>query len=369
MASNRDFWAKQQKHSLVKTEIAVEYFSRWANILKGYGDSLTYLDLCSGRGRYKDGTPSTPLRILDAAIVDSTIRQQLSCFFYERNKACYAYLKRQVESHQAVALLKHTPKIENVNVGKEFVPSLPVEERSFTFIDPWGFKGISLDLLVSVVNRWGCDCLFYISIDGIRRNLSIPAQENELADIFLEEGLDELREFQPLGRNGMSFHAKVIEELRTALRKRFNQRLYFVPFAFEKGKRKAVSHYLIFLTKKWRGFEIMKDTMAKHSMRNTEGEPLYRWREQDVTSEIDFPESVSHVRERLMELFSGRRLTVKSIKEQYHIKGYFGTNRNITRGLVILRDENRIKASDPAGKRRRKDTIADDIVVHFPDRA
>ena len=61
-----DFFEEQSEQSLVKTTLVTKYFGAWATIMmsRRYIDKIAYIDLFAGPGRYNDGTPSTPLRIL-----------------------------------------------------------------------------------------------------------------------------------------------------------------------------------------------------------------------------------------------------------------------------------------------------------------
>ncbi len=46
---------------------------------------------------------------------------------------------------------------------------------TFFFVDPWGYKGLSLRLINSVLKNWGCDCIFFFNYTRINMGL-----ENEL---------------------------------------------------------------------------------------------------------------------------------------------------------------------------------------------
>ena len=43
--------------------------------------TLTYIDLFAGPGRYKDGTKSTPLLVIEKAIADPKLRNRLVTMF------------------------------------------------------------------------------------------------------------------------------------------------------------------------------------------------------------------------------------------------------------------------------------------------
>ena len=86
------FFDEQQQQSLVKSTITAKYFDVWAGIItntqnnnassgRQTEDRIAYIDLFAGPGRYKDGSMSTPLRILENAIRNETYRKRLVTWF------------------------------------------------------------------------------------------------------------------------------------------------------------------------------------------------------------------------------------------------------------------------------------------------
>jgi three-Cys-motif partner protein len=69
-----DFFDEPKEHSKVKATIVSKYFKAWAGVMIATlrrferQEKIAYTDLFSGPGRYEDGTPSTPLEILQFAI-------------------------------------------------------------------------------------------------------------------------------------------------------------------------------------------------------------------------------------------------------------------------------------------------------------
>ncbi|HLA27197.1 MAG TPA: hypothetical protein VJZ49_04825 [Syntrophales bacterium] len=78
------FFDEQNEQSLIKATIVAKYFDVWANVIIGaqkrYPDKtqkIAYIDLFAGRGRYDDGSQSTPLKILQNAIQKPDIHDRL----------------------------------------------------------------------------------------------------------------------------------------------------------------------------------------------------------------------------------------------------------------------------------------------------
>jgi three-Cys-motif partner protein len=68
------FFDESREQSIIKAEIVEKYFDAWAGIITATQDRtgkekrIGYVDLFAGPGRYKDGSDSTPLRVLTKAI-------------------------------------------------------------------------------------------------------------------------------------------------------------------------------------------------------------------------------------------------------------------------------------------------------------
>src|SRR6266536_2120114 len=79
------FFEESREQSLVKSAIVSKYFWAWAKVImsqiKRGGKKIAYVDLFAGPGRYKDGTKSTPLLVLEQAIANPDLRRMLVTIF------------------------------------------------------------------------------------------------------------------------------------------------------------------------------------------------------------------------------------------------------------------------------------------------
>ena len=80
-------------------------------------------------------------------------------------------------------------------MGEEIVKMF--EEMSLVptlfFVDPWGYKGLSLRLVNSVLKDWGCDCIFFFNYNRINMGLSNPFVKEHMNALFGEERAEEFR--------------------------------------------------------------------------------------------------------------------------------------------------------------------------------
>ena len=83
--SCRSFFEESQEQSKVKAELVAKYLWAWAKVImpsaKNGDNRIAYIDLFAGPGRYRDGTKSTPLLVLERAIMDPDMRDMLVTIF------------------------------------------------------------------------------------------------------------------------------------------------------------------------------------------------------------------------------------------------------------------------------------------------
>jgi hypothetical protein len=92
--------------------------------------------------------------------------------------------------------------------------------------------------------------------------------------LFGEERADALRtELEPLGPAARE--ATIVNALAQSL-KAFGHR-YVLPFCFKNESGTRTKHHLIFVTKAFKGYEVMKDIMAKASSSREQGVPSFAY--------------------------------------------------------------------------------------------
>src|SRR5882724_764536 len=178
---DNQFFAESLEQSQIKARIVAKYFWAWANVVipttKTHGNRIAYIDLFAGPGRYDDGTLSTPLLILQRAIEDTNIRQMLVTLFNDRDAANVGKLKSAIAALPGIETLKFPPEVTNEIVGEEIEKKFAAIRLvpTFFFVDPWGYKGLSLGLIKAVLQNWGCDCIFFFNYNRVNMGLNNSA--------------------------------------------------------------------------------------------------------------------------------------------------------------------------------------------------
>ena len=370
MSQIDNFFESPKEHSIVKSDIVSEYFGAWVDIMKSRCEELTYLDLFSGPGKYEEGTPSTPMKIFDV-IESKEISAALCSHFYESDRGYRNKLKISLEGHPVFQKLRVKPTFPEAEVSAELTNELPVRDCTFSFVDPHGFK-ISAKMLATLVSDWGSDCIFYLSTYGIRRNIEIESQEEDLLELFGRDGLNELREKLKIAPSWYVKDRLIIKQLAKRVMEIGGKTFYFLDFAMEFEKSKMVSYYLILITQHHRGFAIMKEIMAKHSYKDHKDIPLYVYSKSKLEREnqlqLQFGEKMDELKTKLCRDFENQTLTVNDVLEKCHKTSYIHTKQNLKDALQELELEKEVSIDPPRDQRpirKGKTTLADNKTVTF----
>lgn len=370
-----EFFDETREQSIVKTTIVTKYFWAWARVVipsaKKAGNKIAYIDLFAGPGRFKDGTKSTPLLLLEKAIEDRDMCQMLVTLFNDRNEDFSWSLRQAVDALPNVGNLRYPPEVRHFEVGDEIarmfnkirlVPTL-------FFVDPWGYKGLSLDLVGSVLKDWGCDCIFFFNYNRINMGLTNPSVVEHMNALFGNARADELREELEL-LSSDERELLIIEHLSEALRDKGGK--YVLPFRFVNEARSRTSHHLIFVSKNIRGYEIMKDIMAGESSRIEQGVPALEYNPADrrFPTLFDLSRPLDELEGMLASEFAGETFTMQHVYRKHNIGTQF-IKRNYKDALRNLESRGDLVAEPPAADRPHRQgevTFADSVVVTFPNR-
>lgn len=151
---SQTFFDEPLEQSLVKSEIVVAYFMAWSRIMAKRAARIGYLDFYAGPGRYqKSGTKSTPLLILEEAVESPDLSQRLVTLFNDADPDFVSSLRKEVKAIPGIERLRFEPEILNQPVDDSLVTRFERMKTipSLSFIDPWGYKGLSLRLIRAVV--------------------------------------------------------------------------------------------------------------------------------------------------------------------------------------------------------------------------
>ncbi|TRV00534.1 MAG: three-Cys-motif partner protein TcmP [Microcystis wesenbergii Mw_QC_S_20081001_S30D] len=366
------FFNEQKEQSLIKARIVEKYFWAWAKVIistvkkSSSEPRIAYIDLFAGAGRYKDGSKSTPVKVLETAIADPDLRNMLVSIFNDADVENVNSLQQAIDSIPGIENLKYRPQIFKYEVGENIVKTF--QERKLVptlfFVDPWGYKGLSLQLINSVVKDWGCDCIFFFNYNRINMGLNNDAVKEHINALFGQVRADQLRELLKT-LTPQERELTVVEYICEALKEMGGK--YVLPFRFRHEMGNRTSHHLIFVSKHLKGYEIIKEIMAKESSEQTQGVPSFEYNpatlQQPLLFELTRP--LDQLESMLLDNFSGKTMTMAEIYDQHH-QGKPYIKKNYKTALSNLESQGKITVHSPEDKKRRKGTFADDLKVTFP---
>lgn len=369
---DRNFFNEASELSVIKTRIVSKYFKAWAHVILATQqrtrvfrkEGLAYVDLFSGPGKYKDGTESTPICILKIAISNDDLRSKLITIFNDADRENAEDLKRTIDELPDAKKLKHAPEVNNIEVGAELAKLFEKYKflPTFLFLDPWGYKGLSRELIASVIKDWGCDCVFFLNYNRINAALTNPAFEEHVKALFGEVRILQLRN-RIKGLSPKEREATIIEELINALKEIGGT--YVLPFRFKKqNSGSRTSHHLVFVSKGFKGYEIMKEIMARESSLHAQGVPSFEYNQVTKRQPLlfDLSRPIDDLEDMLLEEFAGQTLSMLQIYEKHSVgKAYI--KKNYKDVLLALESKGSIKVLP---EKHKKGTFADHLRVSFP---
>lgn len=264
----RDPWFDEMLlQSKVKREIVATYFATWLIIISKSKNKIAYIDLYSGPAKYiVDDEFTTGFRITKALLDIQKSSQRdfkAKIWFNDSNDSHIEDMEAQIEElscEDCELVTKYTNSTLCNDKTDEIIGDLKSEFSDysiFSFLDPFGLKGLSTRLIKSLLNGFGSDLLFFFNIRSLVRFEY---------DVALKEllGLDSLDEIVNLPSE-----IKKEEFLLDKLEKNvYDTTLakYIIKFKFNlKNSPNQTSHYLIFLSKHKKGYKVMKDSIHKVS--------------------------------------------------------------------------------------------------------
>ncbi len=265
---HEDFFDEATARSKVKARLVASYFAVWSDTMVNSpvhtGSQLAYVDLCAGPGRYEDGTPSTPLLVLAYALQAPAVAERLITVFNDLNPAHVEDLKIQIEGLQGIERLAHPPIYSNQEVDQNLLSALDglTDIPALWFIDPWGFKELSLSLFAKLLRGARAELIFFFNFNRINMALGDPTRKPHLTRLFGADGFAALQ--SRLGRTlAEDREPLILSQLVDCLRGSGAQ--FVLPFRFYDEDGVRTSHYIVHATSSAVGHYLMSEVMGAES--------------------------------------------------------------------------------------------------------
>ncbi len=363
------FFAEQTGQSEAKARIVQKYFWAWAKVMlsQRHVSKIAYIDLFAGPGRYEEGKMSTPLLVLKQTIADPVMCKALVTLFNDKDSEAVDALKKAIDQLPGIEKLKFKPNVESSEVGSDIIEMF--EEMKLVptlfFVDPWGYKGLSLRLINSVLKDWGCDCIFFFNYNRVNMGLNNDFVRSHIDALFGKKLAQKLRS-EVEGKRAAEREQLIVEGICQAIRSYGNR--YILPFCFKDNRGKRTSHHLFFVTKNFLGYDIMKGIMAKESSDDEQGVPSFAYNpanllyHQSLLFQMSRP--LEDLKQRLVDNYEGKSIVLKTLYAKDSVDTPY-VMKNYKQILLEMEEEGLISVHDPLRKKRRSETLADRLQITF----
>jgi hypothetical protein len=217
------------------------------------------------------------------------------------------------------------------------------------------------------LQNWGCDCVFFFNYHRVNMGLDNPIVREHMDALFGAERGEKLR-MELVGLTRWDREQLIVERLSEALRDL--GAAYVLPFTFKNDTGSRTSHHLIFATKDFKGYEIMKEIMAKESSEHHQGVASFEYSPASEQFPIlaGLSRPLDELEASLLKQFAGTALKMYDVYRQ-HCVGTPYIKTNYKRALAHLEAENKIDVDPPASERPSRKgevTFGDGVLVRFP---
>lgn len=370
-----DFFHEQQDHSQIKAAIVADYFWAWASVMIGVQNrfpgktkALAYIDLFSGPGKYRDGTESTPLMIMRLAVSKPELCDRLITVFNDKSEKNSLALDAAIKELPGIERLKYKTQIFTGEVNEGVVKQLEARRLppTFLFVDPFGYKGLSLRLINSVLRHFGCDCVFFFNYNRINPGLTNDSVMRHMDEIFGEQRAAKIRQrfaMQTVKPNERE--AFIVDEMKSALEEMGGK--FVLPFRFRSPDEARTTHHLFFVSKNFLGYSIMREIMRAHSHKSEAvGKFEYNPADASLPSLFDLLRPLSDLEDMLLMDCAGKSFVIKVLFESHSVgKPY--VLKEYKEVLCRMELEGKV-VFDSGGKKRKAGTLGPNVRITFPRR-
>ena len=308
--SNDTVW-RLEPQTRAKHAILRRYLGAWFPILSAQNERIVFFDGFSGPGRYTDGEPGSPVIALETLLAHAYFPKMKNCdflfLFNEEDSNRFSELESEIERITSSA----SPWPDNVKIhavcdnfqstATELVEIMDEQGKrlapTFAFVDPFGFKGLSLGLLARLMKSPRCELFILFSFNSLNRWISHPNEkiQNHLKELFGTEDYLGAQELSGIPRK--KFLTDLYErQIKNELKLEYVQ-------GFEMVTLENKSYFLFHGTRHIAGVRAMKEAMW-----NIDPTGMYKFvsREEDEPILFSLTQDTSKEQEQVALHFSGR---------------------------------------------------------------
>ena len=258
-----------QIHSKAKVDFYKTYLERYVAILcqSKFIKHIRIYDVFCGMGIYEDGGKGSPVvaydtikGIYDAHKISNETDILLTINDISENRIARVIDYFEANKHPYCAVRPYNLDIERL--FEKVVPEIsatPNDTRNLVFIDPYGYKNIRKELLLSLMANGHTEVILFLPISHMQRFTNVAIQDDDSITQY-----DPLRNFvysffpdenHPIRQNTVKAK-EYIQYVANALK--FNDRYYATSYYIERDKANIFA--LFFMSSSIFGFEKILET-------------------------------------------------------------------------------------------------------------
>lgn len=347
MPENEAFFSDQTEQSATKAHIVSSYFTAWAGVIKKWDCKMAYIDLFCGPGRYDDDKPSAPLQIIQSTLRDPVLAGKMMFLFNDYDQANIKSLQQEISALDTDGKLTQIKYFtETMDIDTHSRLHIPRNVPVLSFVDPFGYKGLTRELINKLIANSGSDCIFFFNYNRINMALSSNTKFDEhLIGIFGEERTKSLK-VQLATLSPSQREPVVINALIEALIE--DKGNYVLPFKFYSAEMLRTSHFIVFVTKNPVACKIMKQIMYSNSAKDNDGVATFSFEDSrnfvDSCSQLSlFDGPIKALERAMISKYHGRTVTVQRLCDEVDcdFTNHF-VSKNVTDILKRLEPEGEI---------------------------
>ena len=365
-----DFFQKPREGSLVKQKIVTDYFIAYnRKLTPGPREKVGYADLFAGPGYYMgdDGIKqrSIPILICEAVIATELFRKKVHLWFNEGDQNYYEQLNTAIDSIPGIETLRYKPKVTNKIIDAAWALKLTkLRVPTLVFLDPCGYKGLSLKLITSVLGGFGNDCIFFFNYSRVNMKLDLEIMNRSLDDFFEPERAETIR--ANIQHRTPGEREKIIMDVVESAMKEATAIPVSFGFKHENGRR---SHYLIFASKNRQAAGMMKRILNSVSSDIIDGVGSGEHDPRAGENSPGFFDGLYEVEQRILTTFAGQEISFGDLLEKEAHTRHTDTNY---RDAVLRLEQDKTVIVDPPAEKRsfqkggEKRTLPKNVLIRFP---
>lgn len=349
---------QMEPHTRAKHDLLRRYLGGWFAIMGRRHSRVVFFDGFAGPGVYAGGEIGSPLIALETLISHRSVdvRSEYVLLFNEYNADRFQAL----EASLAPAIAR-APQNVMVEVRQERFSGLIEDildglgERhlapTFAFVDPFGYKDISMEQLRRFLSFRGCELFIYFDYNSANRFATGGVVDDRFIDLF---GTDEFKNAPPARdpRRKAFLHDLYERQLKQVCGFEYVQSFEMVT------SQNRTGHYLFFCTRSVKGLTVMKEAMWTV---DPTGE--YRFADYLDGQAILFggATDTSALQRTLSATFHGKTIEIDALTEWIVINTPYAANHVKTRTLKPMQTAGRITSPN----QRQRGTYPSGTLITF----